>query len=542
MQEENLSHQKWVIGPSPLIDDVLQRLHFTEILSGFVRNERYVKALKVVVRSILMAPAALYRIPEWHLLFEPKEFPLLKLDDDVIGRALDALFACDRATLQTQLTVSTIKEFNVDTNAIHNDSTSIKLHGSYHTQSSRAIKLKRGHSKDHRPDLKQLVYNLSVTEDGAIPVHFKCFDGNRTDDTIHIETWLTLRGVLGRSDFLYVADSKLCTSENMSKIDNEGGKFVTIVPDSRRETAEFAKLCFDSEIRWVPLTRRKVSGKKNTVDSFDIAEGCFQLREGFKIFWYRSSEKRRRDAESRKERLDKAIEKLSQLSTEGRRGPKSKKALLQRAKDILQRYSVAGLIDVEVQVETIEVFKKLTRGKPTEDSNYKRIVKEQPFLVFQKNTEAISQSETLDGIIPLTTNTKLSPKQALSAYKYQPYLERRFSCMKSDYEIAPVFLKRNDRIEALMFACYVADLVAAIIQRQLRNAMKANDIKQLQILPEERPSETPTWEQVQRLFANHAKYQLSRDNQLVKTFWDPLTKHQQQVLTLLEIPLSEYSG
>ena len=203
---------------------------------------------------------------------------------------------------------------------------------------------------------------------------------------------------------------------------------------------------------------------------------------------------------------------------------------------------MAGLIDVEVQVETIEVFKKLTRGKPTEDSNYKRIVKEQPFLVFQKNTEAISQSETLDGIIPLTTNTKLSPKQALSAYKYQPYLERRFSCMKSDYEIAPVFLKRNDRIEALMFACYVADLVAAIIQRQLRNAMKANDIQRLQILPEERPSETPTWEQVQRLFANHAKYQLSRDNQLVKTFWDPLTKHQQQVLTLLEIPLSEYSG
>jgi transposase len=114
--------------------------------------------------------------------------------------------------------------------------------------------------------------------------------------------------------------------------------------------------------------------------------------------------------------------------------------------------------------------------------------------------------------------------------------------MKSDYEIAPVFLKRNDRIEALMFACYVADLVAAIIQRQLRNAMKANDIQRLQILPEERPSETPTWEQVQRLFANHAKYQLSSDNQLVKTFWDPLTKHQQQVLTLLEIPLSEYSG
>src|SRR5215831_13756182 len=53
----------------------------------------------------------------------------------------------------------------------------------------RPFQLKRGHSKERRPDLKQLVYSLCVTNDGAAPVHFKAYDGNQTDDAIHLETW-----------------------------------------------------------------------------------------------------------------------------------------------------------------------------------------------------------------------------------------------------------------------------------------------------------------------------------------------------------------
>ena len=43
-----------------------------------------------------------------------------------------------------------------------------------------------GHNKDHRPDLKQLVYSLAVTADGAVPVHYKTYDGNTSDDKTHI--------------------------------------------------------------------------------------------------------------------------------------------------------------------------------------------------------------------------------------------------------------------------------------------------------------------------------------------------------------------
>jgi hypothetical protein len=87
--------------------------------------------------------------------------------------------------------------------------------------------------------LKQLLFILTMSADGNIPVAFRCTDGNASDSRTHIETWNTLRSVAGRSDFLYVADSKLCSRENMDHIDRAGGRFVTVMPRSRLEDSEF---------------------------------------------------------------------------------------------------------------------------------------------------------------------------------------------------------------------------------------------------------------------------------------------------------------
>jgi len=92
-----------------------------------------------------------------------------------------------------------------------------------------------GHSKDHRPDLKQLVLILTVSSDGAVPLAHRVADGNTNDDTTHIDTWDGLVALTGRPDFLYVADSKLCTREQMSHIDRRGGRFVTVLPRTRKE-------------------------------------------------------------------------------------------------------------------------------------------------------------------------------------------------------------------------------------------------------------------------------------------------------------------
>ena len=99
-----------------------------------------------------------------------------------------------------------------------------------------------GHSKDHRPDLKQLLFILTVTADGGVPLHFRAASGNVTDDTTHRDTWDLLCQLTGRRDFLYVADSKLATRENMAYVHQRQGRFITVLPKTRSEDAAFREL------------------------------------------------------------------------------------------------------------------------------------------------------------------------------------------------------------------------------------------------------------------------------------------------------------
>src|SRR5438270_12089630 len=115
-----------------------------------------------------------------------------------------------------------------------------------------------------------------------------------------------------------------------------------------------------------------------------------------------------------------------------------------------------------------------------------------PHIHYSRDEEAISKSEHMDGIFPLATNTSLNALAVLRAYKYQPQLEKRHALLKSVLQVAPIFLKKNERIEALMFVYFLAQLVSALLERQLRKAMRAQGLAHIEILPEERPSPSPT--------------------------------------------------
>ena len=131
------------------------------------------------------------RVPGW------EHRPAARFTDDRFARALDKLYAADRTSLMTRLVVSAIEAFELECARIHNDSTSVKAFGRIPGQTRGGLELRRGHSKDHRPDLKQLVCSLSVAADGAVPIHHRVYPGNRNDDTTHIETWDALRRIHG---------------------------------------------------------------------------------------------------------------------------------------------------------------------------------------------------------------------------------------------------------------------------------------------------------------------------------------------------------
>lgn len=535
MQADSLILKKLDLGALPIIDDFMRRLRLREILSEAITPQSHVDALLVLTKSILVQPNALYRIGEWSRSFDPSLVYGGATTDDAFGRGLDKLFTADRASLLTKVVVGAIKTFGIETNQMHNDTTSVKFCGAYRNQNSRAVQLKRGHSKDHRPDLKQLIYCLTVSADGAIPLHFKSYDGNQTDDGTHWDTWQSLRGLLGKSYFIYVGDSKLCVTETLLKIDKAQGKIVAMVPRTRSEVETFEEEVFKSLVRWEKLTTKRSTRKRKRLDVFEIATGFYQLKEGFRLYWYRSSEKKLRDEQDREDRISLTISRLQLLNDRKRRGPKSEKSIRQAAQKTLSKYKVEKWIDVEIRIEEVEKFKQVTRGKPTTETQYKRVIKRIPKVITCLNQEGIARSIAMDGIFPLTTNTALSPLEVLNIYKYQPRIEKRHSLLKSILELAPVFLKKNTRIDALVFVYFLAQLIASLIEREVRSQMVVHKIKALPVLPEERNSENPSVYQILNAFANRSRQELYNGDHRMKIFVDPLTPVQSQILKLLAI-------
>ena len=177
-----------------------------------------------MIRNLIVHREPVYALGEWAAPFDPTLLGLGAgdvdaLNDDRVGRALLRLFDADRASLLTELVLRAVDRFSIDCSQLHNDSTSVTFSGAYRnaTGTTRGGKatpaIAFGHNKDHRADLKQLVWVLTVTADGAVPIAHRVEPGNTSDDTTHIPTWDGLVALVGRSDFLYVADTKLASRE-----------------------------------------------------------------------------------------------------------------------------------------------------------------------------------------------------------------------------------------------------------------------------------------------------------------------------------------
>src|SRR5665811_99056 len=129
----------------------------------------------------------------------------------------------------------------------------------------------------------------------------------------------------------------------------------------------------------------------------------------------------------------------------------------------------------------------------------------------------------------------------LAAYRYQPNLERRHHLLKSVQNAALVLLKNPARIEGLFCCQFLALLVAALIERQVRTAMAAAALDNIPLYPEFRDCPAPSTERILEIFATLARHQLHRNGALVQTFEPELTTQQLQVLDLLGLAPTAYA-
>jgi transposase len=541
------------VGELPILQACAARLGFRQILSRYFPshgNERMaaVDSLMIMMYNIACGRQPVYELEHWATRLGRRVLPgngagMNMLNDDRFGRVLDKLYSADRATMGTEIAVETTRVEQLEHERVHNDSTSVKAYGKIGGVTRSGLFLARGASKDHRPDLKQLVYSLTISSDGAVPIHYKTYPGNRTDDTTHIETWTTVCHIAGKADFLYVADCKVCTDEQLSHIVSHGGRVVTVLPDTWKESSEFKEKLRRNKKTKKVILRREIESHPATIETFSCFVGNQTThKRGYRLFWIHSSEKRLRDRQARESALRRTEQLLAELNGRlNKRHLKKRSQIQKRIDEVLFSNDTARFFSVTIaQTSSVRRIQK-SRGRPGPATKFSNRTKRLLTLHWNREEVALRQELNVDGIFPiLCTDKSLGAKEALEAYKYQPRLEKRFSQFKSYLNAAPLLFKKIERVEAIMFLYFLALILQAVIERHVRKTMKQSEIDALPIYPENRPAAHPTSTKILALFEGVSTYTVMRGGRQHDDYRDELSPTQIKVLELLGLKESDY--
>ena len=547
----------------PVINHFLARMGLGDVLGRHLPHDdarlRLAPAtvIGVVVRNLIVSHQPVYALGEWAAPYDPALLGLGPgevdaLNDDRVGRMLDRLFDADRASMITEVVLRSVREFDVELSQLHNDSTTVTFSGAYRgaTGKPRGGKatpaITYGHNKDHRPDLKQLLCVLTVSADGAVPIAFRVEDGNTADDVTHIPTWDELAALVGRTDFLYVADCKLANRAAMGHIASNGGRFVTVLPRSRKEDAEFRDWLWGHEPDWTEAHRRPGRHQGDPDEVWHTTPALAPSAEGHRIIWVRSSTKIDRDAESRRARIAKgiaALDELNQRLASARTRIRTVVAVEAAAVAALEAAGAARWVSFAVTETTEEDFRQEKRGRPGANTRYRKLTRTHHRVTWTVNEDTVARDAASDGCFPLITNdTTITGAEALAAYRYQPNLERRNHMLKGPQQIAPVYLRAPHRIEALLLCQFLALLTEALIEREIRTAMSAAELASIPLYPELRSCPAPSAPRILEIFNGVARHHLTSGDQTVQVFEPTLTPLQHQVLELLGVAADTYTS
>jgi transposase len=551
------------VGILPILNRILERLRLEEFFRAYLppqdRRCRIdpARGLTVLLKNLLMSREPLYGVGEWAARHVPdllglSERQVTSLNDDRVGRCLDRLFQNDYGSLALTVATHAIAEFGVGLDQLHNDSTTITFHGDYpdatHEEKRNEqvrLAITWGHNKDHRPDLKQLLFILTVSQDGGVPVYFQARSGNTADDQTHRATWDLLCTLAARRDFLYVADCKLATAENMAHVHQHGGRFLTLIPRTRNEDRSFRASLSRGQVRWRPIYD-KCDEDGEIVDQFSISETPALSEEGYRLVWYHSTRKAENDAAVRARQVDRALRELAELQQKlgsPRSRYQERAKVVAAVEAILESRGAGGWITTTIEERVEEKYHQEGRGRPSEKTRYIKEVITRFELRCEIDHAALAAEQLGDGVFPLITNDRaLTERELLLAYKGQPVIEKRFAQLKTDFAVAPVYLKEVSRIQALLCMYFFVLLVESLLERELRQAMVRTGVESLRLYPEGRACRYPTVRRLIEVFEDVQRHRLKVGAEPAVVFTTKLSPLQKKILRLLGLPQSAYDA
>ncbi len=398
-----------------------------------------------------------------------------------LGRSLDALYDYGCDVLFSEVALAACQQEGVDVRNNSLDSTSFSLTGQYNTQDDeQAITITHGHSKDHRPDLKQAVQEMLVSQDGGVPLYCKSHDGNANDNTIFQE----------RSKALVEEFKKSTTPRNLiadSKLYNKKGAeflkqlpFITRIPGTLAVEQSLIQETLNTPERWQALT----SGYRY----HSIKHTHYGINQRWLVIYsdaaYQRADKTVTKAiEKERQRLDKSIFHLKA----------QRYGCLTDAQRVLNDLRKTVRYHTPGEQNFIKHKRYFGKGRPknnadAKDNEWQIVVS---FVTDEGRVESHRQQKACFIIGTNVPELELSDVDVFHTYKNQSHVERGFRFLKDPlFFVSSLFLKKPSRIQGLLMIMTLSLLVYAIAERRMRRRLaEANETLPNQI---NIPTKTPT--------------------------------------------------
>ena len=291
------------------------------------------------------------------------------------------------------------------------------------------------------------------------------------------------------------------------------------------------------------ILRRPLPNDAETYETFYCFRGRYRTEKSrYPLHWIYSTQKKKRDRAAREKRLQKAeyelMELMGKLNT---RALKTKAQIQLRVNTILQRYGVEAFYHTKIGEVKQRWTKQIGKGRPGKNTQYETIIETLYTLSWTRKKDALDREKKVDGIFPiLCTEEAMTAKAALAAYKYQPRLKKRFCQLKSVHNVAPTLFKRVERVEAIMLVFFLALILQAVIERQVRQQMKACDIDALSIYPEHRLAYHPTTAKIFERFQDISNNKIVEGGHVIKVYRDEINDLHKEMLGLLSMTEKDY--
>jgi len=419
-----------------------------------------------------------------------------------------------------------------------------------------------GHSKDD-PGRGQIKLMAGTVDPMGMPLATEVVSGEQADDRLYRPLIERMDADLKRRGLLFVGDSKMSSLPTRADIVRRGHRYLSPLPLTGTTAQEMADWIDEGLVKALEkeleaVERVTPSGEKEVIAwGYEFERECTVCESDEEMDWservlvIHSPAHAQRQAVGLEKRIATAEKKLHALTPPRGRGKRQltdEAELVAGIETILKAQRLEGLLRVayEKQVERNHKYVGPGRGSVKREQRVEQRVRYQ-ITAIQPQHSAIGTQKARFGWKAFVTNgalSQLSLAQAVLNYRNEYRVERVFQRLKSHFNIAPLFVQRDDQVQGLTYLLTLGVRVLTLIEFVVRRSLHNDNAKLADLHPESRKktTDTPTGERLLKAFSG-LTLTIIKDRsgrELGRQFNQPLSSVQNEILCRLGLDESLY--